>query len=163
MHSWTSMVQHQWILCEKSEDEVLLFHKSLVYTIELAQNFVFLNLYICLSISYGRLATLPSLRPLCCKLEPSKINILHCKRANEGPVRIQYKCLVPIYVFPEMKLLFPKHNYDVLSISVLFPGSVFWICCWEICGEILGIYKSHTDTSMWKLGLRPRNSQKRNT
>ncbi len=24
--------------------------------------------------------------------------------AYEGPVRIQYKCLVPIYVFPEMKL-----------------------------------------------------------
>ncbi len=24
--------------------------------------------------------------------------------ANEGPMRIQYKCLVPIYVFPEMKL-----------------------------------------------------------
>jgi hypothetical protein len=24
--------------------------------------------------------------------------------ANEGPVRIQYQCLVPIYVFPEMKL-----------------------------------------------------------
>ncbi len=22
--------------------------------------------------------------------------------ANEGPVRVQYKCLVPIYVFPEM-------------------------------------------------------------
>jgi hypothetical protein len=31
--------------------------------------------------------------------------------ANEGFVRIQYKCLVPIYVFPEMKLgslLIPK-------------------------------------------------------
>jgi hypothetical protein len=25
--------------------------------------------------------------------------------ANEGLVRIQYKCLVPIYVFPEMELL----------------------------------------------------------
>jgi hypothetical protein len=37
--------------------------------------------------------------------------------ANEGPVRIQYKCLVPIYVFPEMKLLFQKQNYDVLSPS----------------------------------------------
>jgi hypothetical protein len=37
--------------------------------------------------------------------------------ANEGPVRIQYTCLVPIYVFPEMKLLFPKHNYNVLSPS----------------------------------------------
>jgi hypothetical protein len=23
--------------------------------------------------------------------------------ANERPVRIKYKCLVPIYVFPEMK------------------------------------------------------------
>jgi hypothetical protein len=32
----------------------------------------------------------------------------------------------------------------------------------EICGPILGIYKSLTDTGMWKLGLRPRNSQKRN-
>ncbi len=28
--------------------------------------------------------------------------------ANERPVRIQYKCLFPIYVFPDMKLLFPK-------------------------------------------------------
>jgi hypothetical protein len=27
-----------------------------------------------------------------------------CYTANEGPVRIQYKCLVPIYAFPEMKL-----------------------------------------------------------
>jgi hypothetical protein len=24
--------------------------------------------------------------------------------ANEGPVRIQYKSLAPIYIFPEMKL-----------------------------------------------------------
>jgi hypothetical protein len=38
--------------------------------------------------------------------------------ANEEPVRIQYKCLVLIYVFLEMKvraLLFPKQNYNVLS------------------------------------------------
>jgi hypothetical protein len=32
-------------------------------------------------------------------------------------MRIQYKCLVPIYVFLEMKLLFPKQNYNVLSPS----------------------------------------------
>ncbi len=39
--------------------------------------------------------------------------------ANEGPVNIQYKCLVPIDVFLEMKLLFPKQNliYNVLSPS----------------------------------------------
>ncbi len=38
--------------------------------------------------------------------------------ANEGPVIIEYTFLVPIYVFPEIKLLFPKQNYNVLS-----PGS----------------------------------------
>ncbi len=32
----------------------------------------------------------------------------------------------------------------------------------EICGSILEIYNSIIDTWMWKLGLRPRNSQKRN-
>jgi hypothetical protein len=37
--------------------------------------------------------------------------------ANEGLMRIQYKCLVLIYVFPDMKLLFPKQNYNVLSPS----------------------------------------------
>jgi hypothetical protein len=37
--------------------------------------------------------------------------------ANEGPVRIQYKCLVPIYVLSEMKLLFPKQKNNVLSPS----------------------------------------------
>jgi hypothetical protein len=38
--------------------------------------------------------------------------------ANEGPMRIQYECLVPIYVFLVMKVrasLFPKQNYNVLS------------------------------------------------
>jgi hypothetical protein len=37
---------------------------------------------------------------------------------NEGPVRFQYKCLVPIYVFPAMKLiglLISKYNYNVHS------------------------------------------------
>ncbi len=32
-------------------------------------------------------------------------------------MRIQYKSLVPIYVLPEMNLLFPKQNYNVLSPS----------------------------------------------
>jgi hypothetical protein len=36
--------------------------------------------------------------------------VAHNHTANEGPVRLQYKCLLPIYVFPEMKLLFPKQN-----------------------------------------------------
>jgi hypothetical protein len=32
-------------------------------------------------------------------------NYQPCHTANEGPVRIQYKCLVVIYVFLEIKLL----------------------------------------------------------
>ncbi len=72
-----------------------------------------------------------------------------------------------------MKLLFPKQNYNVLSRSSythiyfweihIFPGFVCLYCCRDICGLILGIDKSLVDTWMWKLGLRPRNSQKRNT
>ncbi len=50
---------------------------------------------------------------------PQEKNTWYCLHtSNEGrPVRIQYKCLVPIYVFPKMKLLFPKHNCNVLSPS----------------------------------------------
>ncbi len=44
----------------------------------------------------------------------------------------------------------------------IFPGSACLFCNRKICGSILEIYKSLTDTWMWKLGLRPRNSQKRN-
>jgi hypothetical protein len=71
--------------------------------------------------------------------------------ANEGPVRIQYKCLVSIYVFQEMKLLFPKRNIMFSSVSqflhshiyerFIFPGLVCLFCCREICRPILGIYQ----------------------
>ncbi len=50
-------------------------------------------------------------------LTPRKKSTTVLYTANEGPLRIQYKCLIPIYVFPEMKLLFPKHNYNVLPPS----------------------------------------------
>jgi hypothetical protein len=51
-------------------------------------------------------------------------NSLQDSTANEGLVRIQYKCLVPINVLPEMKLLFPKQNYNVLSPSYYIHISV---------------------------------------
>ncbi len=78
--------------------------------------------------------------------------------------------------------LFPKQNYCIMfclpvpvflhsyciSVRDLYISRtvcLFW--CSQICGSILGIYcilyKSLTDTWLWKLGLRPRNSQKRNT
>ncbi len=88
--------------------------------------------------------------------------------ANEGLVKIHFKRLVPIYVFPEMKLLVPKQNHNVLSPSFYTHISVrdlyisrigsAYSCCREICGPTRGIYKSLTDAWMWKLGLRLRNS-----
>jgi hypothetical protein len=66
--------------------------------------------------------------------------------ANEGPERIQYKCLVPIYVFPEMKLLF-QNRIKIFCLVVpsliylreiyIFPESVWLFCCSEIYGPIL--------------------------
>ncbi len=70
--------------------------------------------------------------------------------------------------FPEIKLLNPKLNYNVLSPNSYTHISVrdlqyisktgLPILLQEKCGLILGIYKSITDTWMWKLRLRPRNS-----
>ncbi len=54
-------------------------------------------------------------------------------------------------------------HISVRDLQYIFPGSVCLFCCREICGPILGIYKSLTDTWMWKLALRLPNSQKRNT
>ncbi len=69
--------------------------------------------------------------------------------------------------------LFPKQNYNVLYPNsytliylweiYIFSGSVCPFRCSQIWGPILGIYKLLTGTWMWKLGLRPCNSQKRNT
>jgi hypothetical protein len=55
------------------------------------------------------------------------------RTASKGPVRIQYKCLVSIYVVPEMKLLFPKQNYNVLSPSSNTPISVRDLYISRIC------------------------------
>jgi hypothetical protein len=95
----------------------------------------------------------------------SKLDIICCYRdkflffyrytANEGLVKIQCKCLVPISVFPEMKLLFPKQNYNVL-----YPSSYTHISVKDLYisriglpillqgnkGPILGIFKSLTNT-----------------
>ncbi len=74
-------------------------------------------------------------------------------------MRIQDKCLVPIYVFPEMKLcsllisktwlwiynVLSSNSYTHISVRNLYiPGSVCLFCFSQICGPILEIYKSLT-------------------
>ncbi len=69
--------------------------------------------------------------------------------ANEGSERIQYKCLVPIYVLPEMKLRRCFQNRNImfcLPISTvmslwaiyIFTISVCLFCCSQIGRLILG-------------------------
>ncbi len=87
--------------------------------------------------------------------------------------KIQYKCLVPIYVFPEMKLLFPKQNYNVPSsythISVrdvlyIQDQSAYSVLQGNMCRPILGIYLLQThECGNWDWSMKPPNSQKRNT
>ncbi len=61
-----------------------------------------------------------------------------------------------IYVFPEMKqrCIFPVHPFMYLWAIFIFPGSVCLFGYSKIGRLILGIYKSLTDTWMWRLGDR---------
>ncbi len=68
------------------------------------------------------------------KKEPAGKTPVKCT-ANEGPVRIQYKCLVSNYVFLNegiimFCLLIPTLIY--LWEIYIFPGSVCQFCCREI-------------------------------
>jgi len=69
---------------------------------------------------------------------------------------------------PRKGIAQPSPNFHIhVSIclwAILYiPTIDLPILLQDICGPILGIYKSLTDTWRWKLGLRPHNSQKRNT
>ncbi len=50
-------------------------------------------------------------------------------------------------------------HVSVSDLQYIFPRrSDCLFRCRKICGPILGIYKSLTDTRLWKLGLRQRSS-----
>jgi hypothetical protein len=68
-------------------------------------------------------------------------------------------------IFPEKELRGHSPNFQIhVFVSDLYiPTTDLPILLQEICGTILGIYKSLTYIRMWKLELSPRNSQKRNT
>jgi hypothetical protein len=58
---------------------------------------------------------------------------------------------------PTLLYVFVRDLYiSSIDLPILLQGIT-------VCGLILGRYKSLSDTWMWIWGLRPRNSQKRNT
>ncbi len=57
----------------------------------------------------------------------------------------------------------PISTFIWLWAIYIFPRSVCLFCCRKICRSILGIYKSLTDTWMWKLRLRPSKTFSGNT
>ncbi len=63
----------------------------------------------------------------------------------------------PIYVFPEKELRDLSPNFHIhVFVSRIVPH--IFLQQNTVCRPIVWIYKSLTDTWMWKLGLRPRNS-----
>ncbi len=62
-------------------------------------------------------------------------------------------------IFPEMKLcaLSPISCIQLYVSFFVFPWSVCLFCSRKIGGPIVGIYKSLTETWMWKLELRLRS------
>ncbi len=55
----------------------------------------------------------------------------------------------------------PISTFMRLWAIYIFPRLICLFCCRKMCGPILGIYKSLTDTWMWKLGLRQQFQQMR--
>jgi hypothetical protein len=68
-----------------------------------------------------------------------------------------------IFLEKELRGHSPNVQMHVYVSGLYIPTIELPILLQEICGPILGIYKSLTNTSMCKLGLRVRNSPKRNT
>jgi hypothetical protein len=57
----------------------------------------------------------------------------------------------------------PISTFMCLWAIYIFPGSILIFSRYRIGIPIVGLYKSRTDTWMWKLGLRPYNSFSRNS
>jgi hypothetical protein len=85
-------------------------------------------------------------------------DLVHCKWR---PMRIQYKCLFPVSVFPEMKLqasLFTKQNYNILSPNFHIHVSVSdlyipTVCMQRTdCRNIWITYCTDTEGRNWERG-----------
>ncbi len=74
-----------------------------------------------------------------------------------GTTKTQYRKFETI--FPEKELWRHSHNSDIhVSVAIyIFSRSVCLFCCKKICGRILGIYKSLTDT--WNVEIRTEAAQ----
>jgi hypothetical protein len=90
-----------------------------------------------------------------------------CPPAKPGPGSTLQRQNTEIskQIFPEKEYRGLSPNFHIhASVSDLYiPTIGMPILLEEICRPILELYKSLTDTLKWKLGLRPRYSQKRNT
>ncbi len=97
------------------------------------------------------------------------IKIFNPKKFFPQPWKIAYICTAKTKYknfetnIPRKGISSPNFHIHA-SVSDLYISTIgLPILLEEVCRPILGLYTSLTDTWMWKLGLRPRYSQKRNT
>ncbi len=82
--------------------------------------------------------------------------LLHCKEAiqkTQNKYSQKRNCAASV----------PISTFMCLCVIYIYPRSICLFCCRKICGPILCIHKSLSDTWMWKLGMRPRCSFSGNT
>jgi hypothetical protein len=75
---------------------------------------------------------------------------IQCPHCNENPIYI--------FLFWELRGLSPNFHIHLSVSNLYIPRIGPHISCSRIDRSIVGMYKSLTDTWMWKLRLWPRNS-----
>ncbi len=83
-----------------------------------------------------------------CAFHPRKRTTAARTHCNENPIYV--------FLFWELRGLSPIFYIHVSVSDYIFPWSVHIFSCRRLDRSIVGIYKSLTDTWMWKLGLWPR-------
>ncbi len=139
-----------------------------------------LQLHFWEDINPNKTFILNSHRPFICSVWKSveQVFTLGTWQSNSESIQIydKYYSPIPLSLFKSVhcKDTIPKIQniyFQKRNCAASVPISTF-ICLWSVhiffCSRrptrpILGIYKSLTDTWMWKLGLRPCNSFSRNT
>ncbi len=113
------------------------------------------NIFFCFPRWRGSVRLPPSYRPLLCPRRVTKIKADFS--VSSYTAKTQYRKFETN--IPRKGISRPQSQFPHSCVCERFKYSQdrSAVCCRKLCGQIVEIFKSLTDTWMWKLGLRPRN------